>query len=84
MAEVPITPRIRCDNCGLVTDKEPQLSDRKQFGKPRRWGSLVIESGRGQQGYPSEALRFIDLCPSCATIAHDAAADALKSRQGEA
>ena len=73
MADVSIIPKIRCDNCGLVVEKEETWGS-KEYRKPRRWGSLTIESGRGQQGYPSEHLRFVDLCPSCATSAHDAAA----------
>lgn len=80
MAEVTITPRIRCDNCGFVQDKE---GAGKEYRKPRRWGSAVIFSGRGQDGYPPEELRFIDLCPDCAKLAHDAVALALRTRRGE-
>lgn len=72
MADVAITPKIRCDNCGTTVEKQAGAGG--NFHKPRRWGALTIESGRGQQGYPGEHLRFVDLCPSCATGAHDAAA----------
>jgi len=80
MADVQITPRIRCDNCGLTADKEFLMGGPR---KPRRWGALTAESGRGMDGYPAEHLRFIDLCPSCATGAHDAAAARLKELRAE-
>lgn len=83
MADVAIVPQIRCDNCGLTAEKETSGTKPDSYGKPRRWGSLTIHSGRGQSGYPSEFLKFVDLCPSCAMGAHDAAAARLADLRGE-
>jgi len=84
MADIFVAPKIRCDNCGTTVDKKPNGTVLPiSYSKPRHWGSLQIESGRGQQGYPSEFLKFVDLCPSCAMGAHDAAAAKLAELRGE-
>lgn len=80
MADVKIAPKIRCDNCGFVQEKEFYSS---AYQKPRQWGSAALSSGRLQDGYPPEELRFIDLCPTCAKLAHDTVAKALAVRRGE-
>lgn len=74
MADVPITPKIRCDNCGFTEDKTETAKGGGVYRKPLEWGSFQAASGRGMAGYPREELRFIDLCPTCAMGAHDAAA----------
>ncbi|MBB3743862.1 hypothetical protein FHX10_003361 [Rhizobium sp. BK591] len=85
MADVSITPRISCDNCGLTVDKHQEGSyTSKSFKKPRDWGSLKIEGSRSADSYGGkENLDFIDLCPRCATAALDAAASVLKTTRGE-
>lgn len=84
MADVEVVPKIRCDNCGFTTEKNASdAGASRSYQRPHRWGSLTIASGRGQQGYPVETLRFVDLCPRCATCAHDAAAAILKELRAE-
>lgn len=85
MADVNITPRISCDNCGLTVDKQVEFpSVNKKFQRPRDWGSLKIEGSRSADSYGGkEKLDFIDLCPKCATAALDAAASVLKKMRGE-
>lgn len=85
MADVRIIPRISCDNCGFTADKHqagPHTS--KEFRKPSAWGFLKIEGSRSADSYGGkEKLDFIDLCPTCATAALDAAASRLKMMRGE-
>lgn len=84
MADVNITPRISCDNCGLTVDKEFRDRTDKSYFKPRTWGSLKIEGSRSTDSYGGkDKLDMIDLCPKCATAALDAAASALKKMRGE-
>ncbi|MFL5015436.1 MAG: hypothetical protein ACJ8EW_04450 [Rhizobium sp.] len=85
MADVNITPRISCDNCGLTVDKQlEQLGTNKSFKKPRTWGSLKIEGSRSADSYGGkDRLDFTDLCPKCATAALEAAASVLKTTRGE-
>jgi len=85
MADVNITPRISCDNCGLTVDKHlEQLGTNKSFKKPRDWGSLKIEGSRSADSYGGkDRLDFTDLCPKCATAALEAAASVLKTTRGE-
>ncbi|MBB3411266.1 hypothetical protein FHT87_005219 [Rhizobium sp. BK316] len=85
MADVNITPRISCDNCGFTADKvQEAFSQNKSFKKPGAWGSLKIEGSRSADSYGGkEKLDFIDLCPTCATAALDAAASRLKMMRGE-
>jgi hypothetical protein len=85
MSDVSITPKIRCDNCGEISektkrDKLPPLD----WVKPRAWGSLKIEGSRSTDSYGGKAtLTFTDLCPKCAQSALDAAASVLKKLRGE-
>lgn len=85
MADVNITPKIRCDNCGETAEKQVQGSyTSRSFHKPRLWGSMKAEGGRiSQQTYGTgkERLDFTDLCPKCAEAALVAASDALKARR---
>ncbi|NKM69201.1 hypothetical protein [Rhizobium laguerreae] len=85
MADVNITPRISCDNCGLTVDKQlEQLGTNKSFKKPRTWGALKIEGSRSADSYGGkDRLDFTDLCPKCATAALEAAASVLKTTRGE-
>ena len=80
MADVNTTPRISCDNCGIVEDKE---LGNGTYRKPRLWGSLQIEGGR-TDGYGIRGrLAFTDLCKECALAAMDAAALELEKRRRE-
>lgn len=79
MAEVPIIPKIRCDNCGLISEKE-RIGDAHR--KPRAWGGIKAEGSRSVDSYGGkERLDFSDLCPDCASGALGAAAEALKQRR---
>lgn len=87
MADVDITPKIRCDNCGQVEEKAASGSGRsRSFSKPRIWGSVRMEGGRSTDSYGGKSrLDFTDLCPRCANAALDAAAEALRiTREAEA
>ncbi|AII27764.1 hypothetical protein B9J07_12865 [Sinorhizobium sp. LM21] len=85
MADVNINPRIQCDNCGTTVEKEQSgTGPSRSFRKPNKWGSCKIEGGRSTDSYGGKGrLDFIDLCPSCANAAIDAAASALKSARRE-
>ncbi|MBB3521095.1 hypothetical protein [Rhizobium sp. BK456] len=85
MADVNITPRISCDNCGHTVDKQQEGSyTSRSFKKPRDWGSLKIEGSRNVDSYGGkDRLDLTDLCPKCATAALDAAASVLKTTRGE-
>jgi len=83
MADVNSTPRISCDNCGIVEDKEFD-GFTKGWRKPKLWGALQIEGGR-TDGYGVKGkMAFTDLCKECAVAAMDAAALELKKRRREA
>lgn len=77
MADVNITPRIRCDNCGRVTDKERRF---EKYEKPRGWGSIKIDCLAGT--YPPH-ITMSDICPACFSAAYKAAGDALSKRRAE-
>lgn len=81
MADVDITPKIRCDNCGKVEEKTVSGSrTSRSFTKPRAWGSARMEGGRSSDSYGGKArLDFTDLCPQCANAALDAASKTLKA-----
>ncbi|MEX2739968.1 hypothetical protein AB3480_00715 [Rhizobium mongolense] len=85
MADVDIIPKICCDNCGKTVEKQQQgTGASRSFKKPSLWGSCKIEGGRSTDSYGGKGrLDFIDLCPSCANAAIDAAAAALKAARGE-
>lgn len=87
MADVKITPKIQCDNCGAVAEKTAHTMmgrSAPEYSKPSLWGSCRIEGGRSTDSYGGKGrLDFTDLCPSCANAAIDAAASALKSARGE-
>lgn len=87
MAEVKITPKIQCDNCGAVEEKAADTvmgRSSPTYSRPRTWGSCKIEGGRSTDSYGGKGrLDFTDLCPSCANAAIDAAAAALKSCRRE-
>lgn len=77
-ADVSVTPRIRCDNCGFTTDKEPIGPGReREFRKPPKWGSAKLDTGFACN-YP-EHIAMTDLCPKCADAAYKAVGDALKA-----
>lgn len=85
MADVDITPKIRCDNCGLIEERAVSGSHTSRiFSKPRKWGSAKMEGGRSSDSYGGKSrLDFSDLCPTCANDALDAAAAVLKARRDE-
>lgn len=89
MAEVKIVPKISCDNCGLVIDKQAVESFRNnslsdEYRKPRDWGSCRIEGTRDADAYGNkERLDFTDLCPECAAILINNGAKALARARGE-
>lgn len=87
MADVDITPRIRCDNCGETAEKTVQgAHSSRSFHKPRAWGNMKAEDGRVIQqayGHGKDRLDFTDLCPRCAMAAFKAASDALEKARGE-
>lgn len=81
MADVITPPKVSCDNCGAVEEKEHRLGS---WERPKLWGSLHIEGGR-TDGYGIKGkLAFTDLCKECAVAALDAAAVELKKRRREA
>lgn len=82
MADVNIIPKIQCDNCGYTEEKHKGQFD-KTYRKPTLWGSCGIEGGRDVDSYGLKSkLVFGDLCPSCANIVIEAAAEALKAARG--
>lgn len=85
MADVNITPRIRCDNCGHTEDKivfGPQ--NERAIARPKSFGFAKLQGARATDSYGGvERLDFPDLCLECANAALDAAAAALKARRGE-
>lgn len=88
MAEVKIVPKISCDNCGLVIDKqaiEMTINSKAQeYRRPREWGSCRIEGTRDGDIYGNkERLDFTDLCPDCAHSVFIHAAGALADRRRE-
>lgn len=85
MADVDITPKIRCDNCGKVEEKTVEGSNKtRSVSKPRKWGSAKMEGSRSTDSYGGKSrLDFPDLCPACADAALDAAAAVLKACRGE-
>lgn len=84
MADVNVTPRIRCDNCGQMADKETGGYGSKTFARPRAWGSARIEGSRSSDSYGGKSrVDYGDLCPACAQAAYEAAAEALKLQRGE-
>jgi hypothetical protein len=87
MADVKLTPRVRCDNCGATADKvHRDKLPPSDWVRPREWGSMKAEGGRiCQQTYGTgkERLDFTDLCPRCAEAAFNAAAEALIKTRSE-
>ena len=83
MADVDITPKIRCDNCGLIQEKVVSGSHTsRSFSKPRTWGSVKMEGGRSADSYGGKVrLDFTDLCPQCANAALEASSEALEARR---
>lgn len=83
MADVNLTPRVRCDNCGLTEDKTLRG---KEWSRPRSWGAIRAEGSRNTDSYGGkDRMVLADLCPTCAQVALDAAADALRlKREGKA
>lgn len=82
MADVQITPRIQCDNCGFTEAKTPHDEYGKVRGvvyrKPKTWGGCSMEGTRDADAYGNkERLDMSDLCPVCASNALNAAAKAL-------
>jgi len=76
MAEIPAIPKIRCDNCGTITDQSGKPGS---FTKPGSWGSLNIVGPVSDGAYGMrERLNFTDLCPECIQAAFAAAHTALK------
>jgi len=85
MADVNVTPKIRCDNCGHTEDKIVFGSGgTRTIARPKSFGSARMQGGRSTDSYGGqERLEFADLCKECANAALDAAAAALKARRGE-
>lgn len=79
-----LAPRIRCDNCGSVSDKQkPTISDGK-YTAPSSWGNIHAVGGGFIADYGAKArLDFSDLCEKCAKVALDAAAAALEKARSE-
>lgn len=86
MADVITPPRIRCDNCGFVQEKQPVQSLHGkicEWHKPRQWGRLELTGGLSD-AYGIEARTiYPDLCKDCAKAAQEAVATALSARRGE-
>ncbi|MCP5018407.1 MAG: hypothetical protein GY938_24485 [Ketobacter sp.] len=75
MADVaPETPRIRCDNCGFIQEKEKRNN---AYSKPDQWGYVIVSATNN--GSPND-IKMADLCPSCNSLVHEAVTAALKSR----
>lgn len=84
MADVNITPRISCDNCGTTVDKEPEkFAKSKSYIKPKDWGSCKMEGSTSDTYGAKDRLDFTDLCPKCAKAAVDAVAAAMKAIRGD-
>lgn len=83
MAEVKITPRISCDNCGFTEDKKFDQGYSKDWHRPKSWGGCKIESYSTDSYGSKERMDFTDLCPKCAKALIDAAGEALRLARGE-
>lgn len=85
MADVEITPKIQCDNCGDVRNKQQQgTGPSRSFHKPSNWGSCRIEGGKAAAAYgEKEKIGMPDLCEACANAVIDAAGKALSGRRSE-
>ncbi|MRX31870.1 hypothetical protein [Aminobacter sp. MDW-2] len=86
MADVDITPKIRCDNCGKIEEKTVSGSHTsRSFSKPKAWGSARMEGARSADSYGGKSrLDFTDLCPRCADAALDAASEVLAALRSPA
>lgn len=80
MADVPITPKIRCDNCGATASKvEFATTGRGNvYKKPDDWGSVTIYRG---SSHPDN-IDMPDLCAACLRAVHEAVGNALTGRRG--
>lgn len=79
MADVTVTPRIRCDNCGRTEDKE-KPSFEKTYRKPHGWGSIRVDCIAGT--YPPH-ITMPDVCQICFKAAYDGAGAALEKARSE-
>lgn len=85
MADVNVTPRIRCDNCGRTEDKvRRDKLPPHDWSKPSNWGGMKAEGSRSTSSYGGkERLDFTDLCPLCAQGALDAVHAFLEKTRSE-
>lgn len=84
MADVNITPRISCDNCGHTEDKVYDNGYSKEWKKPKEWGGCKIE-GYDTNSYGGKSrIDFTDLCAACSKALVKAADEAMKKCRGEA
>ena len=87
MADVNVTPRIRCDNCGHTKDKvRPKTAGVGSpiYGKPDNWGSVHIVGGISKGAYGGkDRIDMTDLCPECANAAISGMAKILEERRNE-
>ena len=76
MADVAITPRVRCDNCGTTADKVQPVNSTGIWERPPDWGSARVDpTHRGT--YPNN-IGMTDLCPHCLKLVHEAVGNALE------
>jgi hypothetical protein len=77
MADINLAPRVRCDNCGLTTDKvRPRFDTTSKWERPSDWGDVrVAPTLRGT--YPNN-IAMTDLCPRCLAMVHEAVGKSLE------
>ena len=85
MADVNITPKIQCDNCGGISEKAQQgTGPSRSFHKPSNWGACKIEGGNDTNAYGGKnKIAMADLCEACANVVIEAAGKALQERRRE-
>lgn len=81
MVEVSIVPKVRCDNCGFTDEKEMPAIRGAVYRRKEGWGGIRIDPTQ-QGGYPNN-IAFVDLCPACLKLVHDAATKALEQGRGK-
>lgn len=79
MADVQIIPRIRCDNCGFVADKDKARGG--EFMRPLKWGGVNV-SPTEPGNYPNP-ISMKDLCPKCLQAVHKSVVAALRAAREE-
>lgn len=81
MSDVQLIPKIRCDNCGVTTEKVKDGAINLSWVRPKSWGGLRVDP-TNRSMYPNN-IAYVDLCPRCLQAAHSAVERALKDVRDE-